>query len=75
MDGTYVLGVILVIIGGVSLAVQSGVNASLAKAAESRAFASVVSFALGLLVCVLFFVIDSFAVQKQLPSANSIKSE
>eukprot|EP00878_Enallax_costatus_P013178 GHUV01013775.1.p1 GENE.GHUV01013775.1~~GHUV01013775.1.p1 ORF type:complete len:232 (+),score=45.94 GHUV01013775.1:613-1308(+) len=73
MDGTYILGVILTIVGGIALAVQSGVNSSLGIGSGSKPFSSVVSFATGLLVCVLYFIVDTQGLHHQLPSAAGIR--
>lgn len=72
MDATYILGVILTILGGIALAVQSGVNASLGSSTGSKPFASVISFAMGTAICLLYLLIDTAGLKHQLPSAAGI---
>jgi hypothetical protein len=69
----YALGVIFVILSGITMALQPGANASLGRAAGSRGFASVISFVTGLAVCVIFMLVESAALQKPLPHHTHLK--
>jgi hypothetical protein len=75
MDGSYILGVVLTILGGVALAVQSGVNATLGSTTGSKPFASAFSFAMGTAVCLIYLLIDTTGLKHQLPSAAGIACE
>jgi hypothetical protein len=75
MDGSYILGVVLTILGGVALAVQSGVNATLGSTTGSKPFASAFSFAMGMAVCLIYLLIDTTGLKHQLPSAAGIACE
>lgn len=73
MDKVYALGVLLVVLGGVALAMQAGINAALARATDSRAFAAVVSFALGLAVCAAYLAVDAAGLRHGLPTPASLR--
>lgn len=75
MDGTYALGIVLTILGGVALAVQSGVNATLGSTTGSKPFASAFSFAMGMCVCLIYLLVDTTGLKHQLPSAAGISCE
>eukprot|EP00879_Flechtneria_rotunda_P012564 GHRR01013119.1.p1 GENE.GHRR01013119.1~~GHRR01013119.1.p1 ORF type:complete len:234 (+),score=52.55 GHRR01013119.1:190-891(+) len=72
MDATYVLGIILAIVAGIFLAVQSGTNATLGNTSGSKAFASVVSFGVGAVACLLYFLVDTVGLKHPLPSAAGV---
>jgi transporter family-2 protein len=74
MDGAYALGVVLTIIGGIALAVQSGINSTLGIASGSKAFSSVISFGMGVVVCLIYFAIDTQGLHHPLLSAAGIRS-
>ncbi|KAI9287086.1 hypothetical protein BC943DRAFT_359009 [Umbelopsis sp. AD052] len=59
----------LLIVAGCALAIQAGANANLNKYG-GRSFATVVSFLTGLIVVLLFFVIDVTALRTPLPNSN-----
>ncbi|GAB5591639.1 hypothetical protein Unana1_06539 [Umbelopsis nana] len=59
----------LLIVAGCALAIQAGANASLNKYG-GRSFATVISFAVGLVVVLLFFAIDVTALRTPLPTSN-----
>jgi uncharacterized membrane protein YdcZ (DUF606 family) len=75
MDGTYALGVVLTILGGVALAVQSGVNATLGSTTGSKPFASAFSFFMGMCVCLIYLLVDTTGLKHPLPSAAGITCE
>lgn len=59
----------LLIVAGCALAIQAGANANLNKYG-GRSFATVISFLTGLIVVLLFFVIDVTALRTPLPNSN-----
>jgi len=59
----------LLIVAGCALAMQAGVNARL-NVYGGRSFATVVSFAVGLVLVLIFFAIDVTALNTPLPTAN-----
>lgn len=73
MDGTFVLGIILTIIGGIALAFQSGTNSTLGIVSGSKPFSSAVSFGVGFLICLIYFAIDIQGLHHQLPSVAGIR--
>jgi hypothetical protein len=75
MDGSFILGVVLTILAGISLAVQSGVNATLGSSTGSKPFASAFSFAVGMAVCLIYLLIDTTTLKHQLPSAAGVACE
>ncbi|KAI8475896.1 MAG: hypothetical protein J3K34DRAFT_517058 [Monoraphidium minutum] len=66
------LGFLFAAASGVCIAVQSGVNATLG-AHGGQAFASVISFATGLVCCLVFFAIDVAGRGTPLPTAASLR--
>ncbi|KAI7847452.1 hypothetical protein BDC45DRAFT_354250 [Circinella umbellata] len=59
----------LLITGGAALSLQAGCNSKLAKQG-GRTFAPVWSFASGLVICLIFFGIDTGALGTPLPDAT-----
>lgn len=72
-SGTLVgIGCVLVVLSGVALSFQTGVNSSLGRV-SGKSFASVVSFTVGLVALLIFFVIDTYAIGAKGPSVERIK--
>ncbi|CAO3692801.1 unnamed protein product [Rhizopus stolonifer] len=59
----------LIVLGGICIAFQAGCNATLNKYG-GRSFSSVVSFSTGTLCCLIFFLIDIYAVKTPLPTEH-----
>jgi hypothetical protein len=68
------LGVVLVVLSGIALSFQTGVNATLGKV-SGKSFASVVSFSVGLAALIIFFVIDTYGIGAKGPTVERIKGE
>jgi uncharacterized membrane protein YdcZ (DUF606 family) len=67
------LGVVLVVLSGIALSFQTGVNATLGKV-SGKSFASVVSFTVGLAALIIFFVIDTYGIGAKGPTVERIKA-
>lgn len=68
------LGVVLVVLSGIALSFQTGVNATLGKV-SGKSFASVVSFTVGLAALIIFFVIETYGIGAKGPTVERIKGE
>lgn len=71
----YVLGIVFTIFSGMCLALQTGVNATLARHAGSKGFAATASFLTGCMFCTVFMFIESGITKEKLPTPASIASE
>lgn len=71
--GLFVVGVITTAIGGVGLSIQTGVNSTLGQHV-GRGLASVVSFVVGLILLLLYFVFEVCAAKAvEFPSFDQVK--
>jgi uncharacterized membrane protein YdcZ (DUF606 family) len=71
--GLFVAGVITTAIGGIALAVQTGVNSTLGRHV-GRGLASVVSFIVGLILLILYFAFEVYAAKAmEFPSFQQVK--
>ena len=68
------IGIALVVVSGIALSFQSGINATLGQKAGSGGFAAVISFSLGLTACAVFFLIEAKGFGKT-PTAASLASK
>lgn len=68
------VGCVLVVLSGIALSFQTGVNSSLGRV-SGKSFASVVSFTVGLVALLIFFVVDTYAIGAKGPTAGRIKGE
>ncbi|KAI9009923.1 hypothetical protein CLU79DRAFT_839840 [Phycomyces nitens] len=67
-----ILSVISLICAGCALAIQSACNAELTRHG-TRSFTSIFSFGTGLLLCIVFFLVDILIMKKPLPKLKAIK--
>lgn len=73
--GVFGAGVVTTVIGGIGLAVQTGVNSTLGRQI-GRGLASVVSFIGGLILLVIFFLLEVYAAKAvEFPSLEQVKGE
>ena len=71
----YVLGICFTVFSGMSMALQTGVNATLARHSGSKGFAATISFITGCVCSVIFMLIESAALRSALPTPQAITSE